>query len=351
MNNVNDSNFCLSVHKYDKTLKDCVEDKGADGKKTAVKKFVMKNGDEILIVRDYARQLVRAVIDAYIELGSEEHLGLNMLENYLVISPPGHRFKNSLLHKDYDPEIKIKIVHKVTHPQQKRHLTDSPAKRNKAIMFVIYKHILEGHHLDVEWEDFRIAIKKGELAYCRGHPCLKNWEHRLLSFVKLSTMISNRSPEIAAMVYKAISRCTKAELYTDSWEQRIRGHVPLEEVRNFHQKKEDELINKISSFSLTTATTQSSSRQRRNYGGDAALEKWIQGGLLVKFIASCYRHLTESFWMNTNFKKRTYRIDDSYVSDENFRQLSFLDTLITHFVYPGLYVALYRELHNDGYDL
>lgn len=350
LNDVNtDKDFCLSVQKYDISLKDYLQDKGPDGQKTPVKMFLLKTGRQALVPRDYARQLARGIINAYIELGSEEHLGLNMIENYVVVLPAQHPYKNSLLHSDYDQDIKVKIIRKVTHPDKHRH-TDTPPKRNNAVMLIIFKHLLEEQRLDGEWQDFRKALKNGKLNYCLEHPCLKKWETRLLSFVKLSTMISNRSDEIAKMVYEAMTECTKTQLYTNTWEQQIHGYHPLEQVRNFHIKKEAELLDQVSTY-IHTPADQSRSRQHRNYGGNVNEEKWVEGGLLVKFIANCYKHLTETLWMNTNFKQRSYKIDEAFINDDNYRQLRFLDTLITYFVYPGLLVALYRKLHERGYDL
>lgn len=126
--------------------------------------------------------------------------------------------KNPLLHSDYDQDIKVKTIRKVTHPRKHHHM-GTPPKCNNTVMLIIFKYILEEQHLDGKWQDFCMALKNGKLNYCREHPCLRKWESRLPSFVKLFTMISNQSDEIAKMVYGAMTKCTKTQLYTNTWEQ------------------------------------------------------------------------------------------------------------------------------------
>lgn len=67
-----------------------------------MKKFLNKTGCEGLVPHDYARQLARGFINAYIKVGSEKYLGLNMNENYVVVLLAQYLYRNSLLHSGYE---------------------------------------------------------------------------------------------------------------------------------------------------------------------------------------------------------------------------------------------------------
>lgn len=351
-----DTNSTLHSYPFEKSMLDYLTQRDEGVKKEAeeitrippVKEMFSDTDFSKVLPRDWARDLARAVIDAFIELGTEPHLGLNMIDNYVVIFPPKHPHRNPVLarNRDYDERLKVRIIHKCVNATSP---TRSVKGRNNGVMQIIFREIFQKINLGPDWDDFRTALLNGRLYYCQHHPVLKPWEERLLSYVKLTSLISNRTLEHRKLAYESISECTMEDLYTKTWDgDELKKVPPLQKVRDFHSIRAEEIAERVSphvyvSPNQIAPSTSRSSGEARN--------KWMEAGLLIKFIGNSYKHLTEGSWISSR-PEREYKIkiDPASKNERSYRQPRFLDHLVSHFVYPKLTVALYRKLHEYGYD-
>lgn len=113
---------------------------------------------------------------------------LNVIDNYLIVEESKHHFQKLHLFFDYDNQTKLIIVRdNLLHDG-----TDDKKGRNNVIADIIFKILFENKDLGEKWDDLELALRYGNLKYCRWHSCLKPWEARPLTYNKISSTISNR---------------------------------------------------------------------------------------------------------------------------------------------------------------
>lgn len=193
-------------------------------------------------------------------------------------------------------------------------------KLEDVMNIIAHQILLNGENKLLEWENLFEALKMHRFEYAYYHPCLLNYEKRLTFFDDVCSLITGTEFSIA---YEAMIH---SEMFDDDWKGPlyVPHEAPLRRVFDKYGKE----------FSLPS----DASREEK---------RWAQGREMMFFMKNCFDYLTEVEIGPLN--QRCYKHIDFMTDDPLYMNIEFFNHIVTHFLYPKLWIELYAALYIAGY--
>lgn len=329
--------YVLVPVEYDKSLTEWIN------VTETMKAVYPKTPFEKIVPTDEAIMVVQGLITAFCNLVSsgEEHDYLDCLDNYLLTYPV-YDHHSTLAHENAEVKLdkageyvdKVKVI--IVRDGKLGKPTTTLNKRIEALVDIIFEKIFKGENRLPEWMDLRYALRNKRFAYADCHSCLWGWKKRLTFFVDFNSYIYNRNDNLHCIAYKAI---TETDLFDKEWRQVLDDPLmaPLKRVLQ-HKYKDDGDVTSDADAASTSKGKSSQNRLQR---------RWKVGSDQIRWMKNCYNHLTET--LVGEFGLRYYPNIVFPADLPLYMDLRFLNHIVTHFLFPDLWIKLFSNMQKGGY--
>lgn len=329
--------YVLVALEYDKSLTEWID-------VTETMKVVYpKTPYEKIVPTDEAIMVVQGLLTAFCNVVSsrEEHDYLDCLDNYLLTFPV-YDHHSSLAHENAEVKLdrageyvdKVNVI--IVRDGKLGKLTNTLNKRTEALVDIIFEKIFRGENKLPEWMDLRYALRNKRFAYADCHPCLWGWKKRMTFFGDLNSYIYNRNDNLHDVAYKAV---TETDLFDKEWRQALDDPFMAPLKRVLHHKYKDDGDDTSEADAASTSKGKSSQCRLRR--------RWKEGSAQIRWMKNCYNHLTETLVGEYGIR---YYPNIIFPHDSPlYRDLRFLNHMVSHFLYPDLWIKLFSNMQKGGY--
>lgn len=223
-------------------------------------------------------------------------------------------------------EDSVRAVHDLVHDLYYKYtrLGKVDLEKLEDVMNIIaHQILLNGENKLLEWENLLEALKMYNVVYAYHHPSLWNFKKRLVFFGDVYSRVTSTDYTERSIAYKAV---IDTNIFDDDW--KVRLDVP-------HEAPLKRVFEKYGNVFVIPSDA---SREEK---------RWARGREMIFFMKNCVDYLTEVEIGPLNVG--CYKHIDFMSDDPLYMDIEFFNHIVTHFLYPKLWIELYAALYIAGY--